>query len=399
MLQEEEKLLQTEIPKEIPRKEGVKPKYVIVGSAAFLLSLFAIRTLVGNATTGFGNKPEASEVAKEVNIVGVVKPSKIVRVSAEADSSKVNAFLVDEGSVVKKGQALARLAARISPDQIKQQQQDVENKYNSYLEKLQKLRQTELTLANLTAEKPLSPLRTIQSAGGVQEAKNRISSLTNILQQLEPRIERYRTLVSEGALNSQALDDLQITYFRTQQELESANIALEVAIARKQEEQVTAQRNQQAVSRLRSILNVTQLEVQTAESNWLRSQQRLKQLQQAVSNTSLYSPVNGVVVEKVAVLGDVVNASQHLLAIADQSKFELTMVVHRHQVACLLNSQNPTITSPGNGGLSLKGLSVREGEIDPKSGKPTVIVDLPVNSKLRPDMTLELKTQCSQVNP
>jgi multidrug resistance efflux pump len=233
----------------------------------------------------------------------------------------------------------------------------------------------------------------------VQEARNRINSLKNILQQLEPRLERYRTLVSEGALNSQALDDLQINYLRTQQELESANIALEVAIARAQEDQVTAQRNQQSVSRLRSILNVTQLEVQTAKSNWLRSQQRLQQLEQAVSNTSLYSPVNGVVVEKVAVLGDVVNASQHLLAIADQSKFELTMVVHHHQVACLLNAQNPTITSPGNGGLSLRGLSIREGEIDIKSGKPTVIVDLPVHTQLRPDMTLELKTRCTQPNP
>lgn len=397
MLQEEE-LFQTEIPREVPRKGGIKPKYLIVGSAAFLLSLFAIRTLIGNATSGFGNKPEASDAMKDVNIVGVVKPSKIVRVSAEADASKINALLVDEGSVVKKGQALAKLATRISPDQVKQQQQDVENKYNAYLEKMQKLRQTELTLANLTSEKPLSPLRTIQSEGGVLEARNRISSLKNILQQLEPRIARYRTLVSEGALNSQALDDLQITYFRTQQELESANIALEVATAKKQEEQVTAQRNQVSLNRLKSILNVTRLEVQTARANWVKSQQRLEQLERAVSNISLYSPVNGVVVEKVAVVGDVVNASQHLLAIADQSKFELTMIVHRHQVSCLLNSQNPTITSPGNGGLSLKGLNVREGEIDIKSGKPTVVVDLPINSQLRPDMTLELKTQCSQGN-
>jgi multidrug efflux pump subunit AcrA (membrane-fusion protein) len=396
VLQEEELLQEELLQKEVKKQRFVKPKYLIVGSTAFLLSLFALRTLIGNATSGFGSRPEAADVVKDVSIVGIVKPSKIVRVSAEADASKINAFLVDEGEVVKRGQVLARLASRISPDQIKQQQQDVENKYNLYLDKVQELRQAELTLANLTSEKPLSPLRSIQSEGGVQEARNRINSLTNILRQLEPRIQRYQTLVSEGALNSQALDDLQITYFRTQQELESANIALEVAIARKQEEQVATQRTQTSVNQQKSIVNVTTLEVQTAKSNWLNSQQRLNQLQRAVSNRSLYSPVSGVVVEKVAMLGDVVSASQPLLAIADQSKFELTMVVQRHQVACVLNTQNPTITSPGNGGLKLRGLNVREGEIDLKSGKPTVIVDLPVHPQLRPEMTLELSTRCPQ---
>lgn len=380
------------------KKDRIKPKYVIVGSAAFLLSLLGIKHFIGNTTRGFPNGIETSEAMKDVNAVGVVKPNKIVRVNPETDASKVVEILVKEGSIVERGQPLAILTSKLSPSQVKQYQQDVEDKYKLYLEKLKAVNQADLALASLTSESSLSPIKSIESEGGAQEAQSRIDELSITLRKLESKTERYRSLVSQGAISAQLLDDLEISYAKTQQELQSANIALTVALAKKQEDSVTVQGNQLSLEKLKAALDVARLEAETAKSNWQLSKQQLAKLQASdIATTSLYSPVDGIVVEKSAVVGDVINSSQYLMAIAEKSKFELHLVAHHYQVPCLLRSQDLAISSSGNESLTLKGLSAREGGMEPKSGKPTVIVDLPVNSQLRPDMTLELKTKCTEV--
>lgn len=381
------------------KKDRIKPKYIIVGTAAFLLSILGIRHLIGNTTNGFPNKIETSEAMKDISAVGVVKPNKIVRVSPDVDASRVVEILVKEGSIVRKGQPLALLTSKLPPSQIKQYQQDVQDKYKLYLEKLKAVNQADLALASLTSESSLSPIKSIESEGSAQEARSRINELSITLRKLESKIKRYRELVSQGALSAQLLDDLEISYAKNRQELQSANIALTVALAKKQEDRVTVQGNQLSLEKLNAALDVAMLEAETARSNWLLSKQQLAKLQASdVSTTSLYSPVEGIVVENSAVVGDVVNSNQYLLAIAEKSKFELHVVAHQYQVPCLLRSQNLAISSSGNESLKLKGLSARAGEMDPKSGKPTVILDLPINSQLRPDMTLELKMKCTEVH-
>jgi multidrug efflux pump subunit AcrA (membrane-fusion protein) len=383
-------------PPERQKTDRVKPKYFIVGSAVFLLALVGIKQIISRTTEGVPNEIETSNAIKNIDIVGVVHPQKIVRISPEVDTSKVTEILVQEGSKVSKGQPLVVLAGRPAQNQVKQYQQDVENEYKIYLEKSREVRQAELALAGQVSENALSPIKNLQSDGSVEQAKSRIHELKLTLQKIEPRLQRYRLLASQGAITSQLLDDLEISYIRTQQELQSADISLNMALAKTRENQVALEGNQVRLEKLNATLKVAQLEAEAAKSNWMLSKRQLTQLQTGnTAVTSLSSPVVGMVVEKIAVVGDVLNANQYLLAIAEKSKFELHVVAHHYQVPCLLESQSLMIASPGNENLKLKGLSTREGEID-KSGKPTIIIDLPVNPQLRPEMTLQLKTTCTK---
>ena len=234
-------------------KNKRKRLFYIIGAVLVILIVVVGLVAATRGGTKLDNsklaKVEKGDLAKSVVATGKIEPITKVEVKSKA-SGIVKKLLVDYGDTVKQGQVLAELDKEEILAQVDQQKASLEA-----AEAAARAAEADLERAKVDAEGPDIPM-------------------------LKRAYERAQTMAKDGVVSPSALDDAQKNYEMAvnKQQLGKANVI-------------------SASAKLR------QAQAQVSQSNAL-----LAQKQQEYRNSTIISPIDGVVLSRDVEVGDAVSS-------------------------------------------------------------------------------------------
>jgi HlyD family secretion protein len=234
-------------------KNKRKRLFYIIGAVLVILIVVVGLVAATRGGTKLDNsklaKVEKGDLAKSVVATGKIEPITKVEVKSKA-SGIVKKLLVDYGDTVKQGQVLAELDKEEILAQVDQQKASLEA-----AEAAARAAEADLERAKVDAEGPDIPM-------------------------LKRAYERAQTMAKDGVVSPSALDDAQKNYEMAvnKQQLGKANVI-------------------SASAKLR------QAQAQVSQSNAL-----LAQKQQEYRNSTIVSPIDGVVLSRDVEVGDAVSS-------------------------------------------------------------------------------------------
>lgn len=300
---------------------------------------------------------KTASVNHTLKATGDVDAYELIPVMSQATGLQIKQVLVDEGESVKAGQILARLDDSILQAQLAQAQAEVS--------------QAEARLQELLAGNRSEEIA--QAQAQVTNAEQAILQAQSDLELVQKRVERNRTLEAEGAIARDLLDEV-----LTQERISKAN--LEQANSKLQE---ASQKLAQLKSGARSEV------ISQAKAQLAKAQGQVQLVEAQLKDTQVIAPVNGIIADKKALVGDITSPSKDLFEIIADGRLELRLKVPETQLLQVRPGQKVVVTSDVDRNLKLQG-RVREIEpiIDQQSRQGIVKVDISANPNLKPGMFL-----------
>ncbi|HEX8089102.1 MAG TPA: efflux RND transporter periplasmic adaptor subunit [Blastocatellia bacterium] len=216
-----------------------------------------------SATDALASQPGGiSQVGSEdivLTAAGYVTSGKRVELGSKI-IGRIASLDLDEGSIVREGQVLARLQNRELQAQLQQAQADLE-----------------------VAEKRCADLVAGSRAQEVQQAKARLEQAAANLKSADSNLERYRQLYRQAVISTQQMDNAQNEYEVRAAEHKTAQEALDLVKAGPRPDTV----------------EVAKAEIQRAKA-------QVEFCKAQLADTLIVAPFTGVVTEKLAEVGEVV---------------------------------------------------------------------------------------------
>ena len=129
------------------------------------------------------------------------------------------------------------------------------------------------------------------------------------------------------------------------------------------------------------------------------AQARLNQAALIIKHCELIAPESGLIFERKAKIGGLVNSSEPLFRIASQSKTEVEVNVPETDLAKLKIGQNATINIAGHATTLLKGkIRLITPKINPNSRTAAVRIELKKNMDLQIGLFAHASIQTGQIN-
>ncbi|MDR3651654.1 MAG: HlyD family secretion protein [Paludibacter sp.] len=216
-----------------------------------------------------------------------VVASDVVSVSPKI-MGRISKVYVDEGDSVKKGQLLAEID---SVDLIAQKQQVLASKAQTEANKAQTEAKYEFDQKNI---------KVLEIA--VEKAKDDFS--------------RAKTQNTGGVITKEQYD-------HTQKALESAQAQYDAAKAQ---------------------LTVSKTQIKSAETAIASAQAQIGVISTQLNNTRLYAPIDGIVAKRWLLAGDIVQPSQSIYTINNNSKFWVLVFLEETKLETLHNGQKAKFT-------------------------------------------------------
>jgi multidrug efflux pump subunit AcrA (membrane-fusion protein) len=222
-----------------------------------------------------------------------VKYDKISNLSFQV-SGKIKEIFVKEGQVVKKGQLLAKLDEETYNYQLQ----------DSYQRVLAAKANYEQAVYNFKIQKinALSDLNKAQLA--LKQAKENLYLAETLLSQSKRDFERYSELYREGVISSQQYENVKISYQNSLTNYYNAKINLET------------QKENLSVAKLKNErVSIFENQMKAAYFSYISALKNYEIIKENFQYTSLYSPYDGIILDKYKDVGEVVNPSVPVFAI------------------------------------------------------------------------------------
>jgi len=240
--------------------------------------------------------------------LNVKYPGRLLQIDAE------------EGTAIRKGQVVARLDSREYRDKVRQLQARVEAK-----EKELAARESELSIARKTIPLALEDARAqLRSAQAEKAALLRqLDSLHSVVEQDERDLNRSRNLYERQLIASEKYEKTELKYrtdLETQRAMQNRLSQADAAIrvARSALEKARAQ--QEKLHALTASTQALQKAVKAVKAARDEAQAILAQM-------TLYAPIDGFVLEKIANPGEVLGAGQVVATLIDPRSLYLKIFV------------------------------------------------------------------------
>jgi len=245
-----------------------RKRWIVLSTIVFVLaggSFAAVRSMSGNPEISSDKlaKVERGDLAKSVVATGKIEPLTKVEVKSKA-SGLVKSVLVDYGHTVRKGQVLAEL--------------DKEQLHAQLREQKAALQAAQASVAS--------------SQASVERGK--VDAANPDLPFLEANLKRSQSLFDRGVIS------------RT--DLENAEKAYQIALNR----QLSAERG----------VTVTRADVERARAEVARAQAAVERAEEDLRNSTIVSPMDGVVLSRDVEPGDAVSS---ILVLGSQATLVFTL--------------------------------------------------------------------------
>ena len=344
-----------------------------LGSKRSLIAIVAVLVLAGvgaylffvrhtaSANEFFTESVGKGNIRNVVNATGSVQAVLTVQVGSQV-SGQIQALYADFNSVVKRGQLLAKIDPRNFETQVEQAKANLAAAQAH-------VTTVEADLINQTAS--------LQSAKANLEASKVARDNSSVI------FKRYEELRASGVVSQNDYDTAKATF--------DGNVA--------KYNQAEAQVKQAEAAINSSKANVTQAKAQVAQS-----QAALDQAQVSLDYTTIYSPVDGVVVQRSVDVGQTVAASLQtptLYLIAnDLTKMQVNASVDEADIGNVSNAVDVQFTVDAYRNDVFKG-TIAEIRLNPLTVQNVVTYSVIINVdnsqlKLKPGMTANIRMTVAQ---
>ena len=370
----------TEIPNKQARK---KLNFWLIGmvAIAFLGGGTAYWYIAQTPTKTNTPEPITKFEPIAVTALGRLEPEgEVIKLSvANAQDSRVNKLLVEEGDRVKAQQLIATLQGL---DQKQAELAEAKQNVVVYQAKLKQIQAGEAKIAEITAQKANIARLKAQLRTERPERAAEVVDAQAELKNAEINYRRYQTLYRDGAVSQSDLDDHQELYERAQARLNQSQARLDNTISTLQEQ---IAQEQAMLNKLREVRPVDLAEAQ-AEVSYAIAQ--VKRIESELEDYYVRVPIEGQILKINTLVGEQVDTREGIVELGRTSQMYAIAEVYETDIGRVKVGQKATIMSEHGGfdgelqgivdhiGLQIKKQDVLES--DPAADKDARVVEVKV---------------------
>lgn len=337
----------------------------------------------------------AVEPTNRVVALGKLAPDgEVIELSVpNAEDSRVNQILVEEGDFVKAGEVIAVLQG------FERRQRDLEEAQKNvelFEARLAQLWTGEGTQSEIAAQVADIDRVEAQQRNEIIEREAAIASAEAALRQAERTYDRNKALVAQGALSQAQLDE-------AQENLDRAKATLAQRQAQLHSTQQTLARQ---IERERSLLdNLTEVrpaDVRVAEAELARAEIAVEQRQADLADTQVRVPISGQILRINTRVGERVNTQEGIVELGNTTQMVAIAEVYETDITQVAVGQSATLTSEYGGfegtirgtvahvGLQIGTRNLSDGSTNPTTDENQRVVEVRVN--IHPDDSPKVAT-------
>lgn len=327
---------------------------------------------------------DASPIVAEataVTALGRLEPrGEVIKLSvANAQDSRVNKLLVEEGDYVKAGQVIAILQGL---DKKQAELAEVKENVAVYRAKIAQIEAGEAKRGEIAAQKANIARLEAQLRTEKSDKEAELASAQAELRNDKTEYDRYETLLQQGAVNAQARDDKRKAYEMAQARVNESKAHLATTISTLQEQI----RQEKAV--LQKLLEVRPVDVQVVRAELQQAMARVKRIEAELEDYYVRVPIDGQILKINTRVGEQVNMSQGIVELGRTGEMYAIAEVYETDVSKVKLGQRATIISEHGGfdnnlhgtvdhiGLQIKKKDVLES--DPAAPKDARVVEVKI---------------------
>ena len=316
-----------------------------------------------------------------VTALGRLEPKgEVIKLSvANAQDSRVNELLVEEGDLVQAKQLIATLQGL---DQKQAELAEAKQNVAVYRAKLKQIEAGEAKVAEIEAQESniarlIAQLRTesIEREAAIAEAQAELKNA-------EINYNRYKDLYQDGAVSQSSLDDRQELYKRSQARLDLVQARLENTVTTLQEQ---IAQEQAILDKLREVRPVDLAEAQAEVDYAIAKVQRIAS---ELEDYYVRVPIDGQILKINTLVGEQVDTREGIVELGRTSQMYAIAEVYETDIGRVKVGQKATVISEHGGfdgklqgtvdhiGLQIKKQDVLES--DPAADKDARVVEVKV---------------------
>lgn len=308
---------------------------------------------------------------KQVVALGKLIPrGEVIKLSVtNAEDSRVNQILVEEGDRVDKNQVIAILQGF---ENRERDLEEAEKNVELAQAKLEQTRAGETKQAELAAQKANISRLESQLRNETQEKQAAIASTAAQLRQAKLTFERNQTLRDQGAVSQQTLDQV-----REQLDMAQANLNERKAQLNNTEQTLKEEINQEGEN-LARLEEIRPVDVRVAEIELERAIIAVEQRRADLEDTKVKVPIAGQILRINTRVGEQVNTQRGIVELGRTDEMYAIAEVYETDISKVRIGQPATINSEyggfaGNlkGTVDHLGLQVGSKELSEASEDPT----------------------------
>lgn len=325
--------------------------------------------------------PETQVQAKAVTALGRLEPrGEVIKLSvSNAQDSRVNQLMVQEGDWVNKGQVIAILQGL---DKKQAELAESQHTVEIYRAKLAQINAGEAKVADIAAQKATIARLEAQLRTETAEREADIARIRAALKNAQLNYRRYQTLHQSGAVETSALDDRRETFEMARADLHRAKAQLDNTIST-----LRAQLRQERalLSKLKEVRPVDRREAQAELKASIATVARIKA---ELEDFYVRVPVAGRILKINTRIGEQVNTNEGIVELGRTNQMYAIAEVYETDVGQVQPGQRATVISEHGGfegqvqgtvdhvGMQIKKQDVLDS--DPAADKDARVVEVKV---------------------
>ena len=320
---------------------------------------------------------------KQVVALGKLIPKgEVIKLSvANAEDSRVNQILVEEGDRVEEGQVIAILQG------FENRQRDLEEAQKEVelaQAKLAQVRAGDSKQAQLAAQRANISRLESQLRNETLEKEAAIASTQAQLRQAKLNFERNKSLQQQGAVSVQAFDEAKEAYDMARATLNERLAQLENT------KQTLEQEVNQERENLAQLQEIRPVDVNVAEIELEKATIAVEQVKADLEDTKVKVPISGQILRINTRVGEQVNTQQGIVELGRTGEMYAVAEVYETDIGKVEIGQQATISSEYGGfegelkgtvehlGLQVGAKQLSEGSQDPTQDENSRIVEVKV---------------------
>ena len=357
-------------------------KYGVILSLLVLTSACSANS---QAPSGVENTTTQTQLnrPKQVVALGKLIPrGEVIKLSvANAEDSRVNQLLVEEGNRVEKNQVIAILQG------FENRQRDLEEA-NKQVElaqaRLEQVRAGDTKQAELAAQRANISRLESQLRHETAEKQAAIASAQAQLRQAQLTYDRNQSLQQQGAVSKEAFD-------QTKEQLDMMQAGLNERKAQlNNTKQTLKQEINQEQENLARLQEIRPVDVRVAEIELERARIAVEQVKAALEDTKVKVPISGQILRINTRVGEQVNTQQGIVELGRTDEMYAIAEVYETDISKVKIGQSATISSEYGGfegklkgqvehlGLQVGAKQLSQGSQDPTQDENSRIVEVKI---------------------
>lgn len=295
-----------------------------------------------------------------------------ISIGATTSGLEVMSVLVEEGALVKKGQALATLDSSQLEAQIESEKARLTASIATVTKSIQPNRPEDINALAAAVSQAQANVED-QQAALVQAQANLANALSNR--------KRYQYLKTEGAVSDQEAESRETTAQVNEAAVRSAEKRMQsVEFALKQAEERFSMAK----------IGGRKEDIQIAHANVAEIRGNVKRLQRQIDQTIIKAPADGLITRRDIHIGDIASVGKTMFFMARDNRLELKAQVPETDLRLVKPGQSVIVDSSFTGNKKVEG-HVREISplVDSDSRLATVRIDVPGDCGLKSGMYAE----------